>query len=214
MSLLKRFGAMGSSSRKKTKKDSHLKKKRWQSRFRTTLFLQPLTILITSFAIILLVFNVLLKLFLAEEAFTAIQNQYDTLDALYVGEDLPKISDGNIFETTYAIVDEKFDIKYISASTYDLKSKFLRKSLITFQITSRLIGLMMNLIIVRSILKRSRSMIRLIWLRCKNILVPFQKVISSKIVMTVSRKTIMSLSLLMSLRLRTLKPISITFCFR
>ena len=95
-----------------------------------------------------------------------------------------------------------------------LKSKFLRKSLITFQITSRLIGLMMNLIIVRSILKRSRSMIRLIWLRCKNILVPFQKVISSKIVMTVSRKTIMSLSLLMSLRLRTLKPISITFCFR
>ena len=123
MSLLKRFGAMGSSSRKKTKKDSHLKKKRWQSRFRTTLFLQPLTILITSFAIILLVFNGLLKLFLAEEAFTAIQNQYDTLDALYVGEDLPKISDGNIFETTYAIVDEKFDIKYISASTYDLSEK-------------------------------------------------------------------------------------------
>ena len=91
MSLLKRFGAMGSSSRKKIKKDNHLtKKKRWQSRFRTTLFLQPLTILITSFAIILLVFNGLLKLFLAEEAFTAIQNQYDTLDALYVGEDLPK----------------------------------------------------------------------------------------------------------------------------
>ena len=39
MSLLKRFGAMGSSSRKKIKKDNHLtKKKRWQSRFRTTLF--------------------------------------------------------------------------------------------------------------------------------------------------------------------------------
>ena len=131
MSLLKRFGAMGSSSRKKIKKDNHLtKKKRWQSRFRTTLFLQPLTILITSFAIILLVFNGLLKLFLAEEAFTAIQNQYDTLDALYVGEDLPKISDGNIFETTYAIVDEKFDIKYISASTYDLSEKQISEKVV------------------------------------------------------------------------------------
>ena len=95
-----------------------------------------------------------------------------------------------------------------------LKSKFLRKSLITFQITSRLIGLMMNLTIVYSILRRSRSMIRLTWLRCKNTLALFQKVISSRIVMTVSRKTIMSLSLPMSLRLRTLKPISITFCFR
>ena len=132
MSLLKRFGAMGSSSRKKTKKDSHLKKKRRQSRFRTTLFLQPLTILITSFAIILLVFNGLLKLFLAEEAFTAIQNQYDTLDALYVGEDLPKISDGNIFETTYAIVDEKFDIKYISASTYDLSEKQISEKVVDY----------------------------------------------------------------------------------
>ena len=132
MSLLKRFGAMGSSSRKKTKKDSHLNKKRWQSRFRTTLFLQPLTILITSFAIILLVFNGLLKLFLAEEAFTAIQNQYDTLDALYVGEDLPKISDGNIFETTYAIVDEKFDIKYISASTYNLSEKQISEKVVDY----------------------------------------------------------------------------------
>ena len=133
MSLLKRFGAMGSSSRKKIKKDNHLtKKKRWQSRFRTTLFLQPLTILITSFAIILLVFNGLLKLFLAEEAFTAIQNQYDTLDALYVGEDLPKISDGNIFETTYAIVDEKFDIKYISVSTYDLSEKQISEKVVDY----------------------------------------------------------------------------------
>ena len=118
---------------KKIKKDNHLtKKKRWQSRFRTTLFLQPLTILITSFAIILLVFNGLLKLFLAEEAFTAIQNEYDTLDALYVGEDLPKISDGNIFETTYAIVDEKFDIKYISASTYDLSEKQISEKVVDY----------------------------------------------------------------------------------
>lgn len=133
MSLLKRFGAMGLNSSKKIKQSGQLlKRKKWQSRFRTTLFLQPLTILITSFAIILLVFNGLLKLFLAEEAFSAVQNQYDILDALYVGEDLPKISDGNIFETTYAIVDDKFDIKYISASTYDLSEKQISEKVIDY----------------------------------------------------------------------------------
>ena len=85
MSLLKRFGAMVSNSRKNNKKQLNhpkkiLQKKRRNLRFKTTLFVQPLTIIIVSFAIILLVFNVLLKLFIAEQAFTAVQNQYDTLD--------------------------------------------------------------------------------------------------------------------------------------
>ena len=49
---------------KKTDKTGHFfKKRRRQSRFRTTLFLQPLTILVTAFAIIMLIFNGLLKLF-------------------------------------------------------------------------------------------------------------------------------------------------------
>ena len=83
------MGLWVQAQRKKIKKDNHLtKEKKVAIAFSNVLlFLQPLTILITSFAIILLVFNGLLKLFLAEEAFTAIQNQYDTLDALYVGED-------------------------------------------------------------------------------------------------------------------------------
>lgn len=116
--------------------------------------MQPLTILITSFAIILLVFNVLLKLFLAEEAFTAIQNQYDTLDALYVGEICQKFQ----MVTSLKLLMPSL-MKSLTSNIFQhqpmiyLKSKFLRKSLITFQITSRLIGLMMNLIIVRSILK-------------------------------------------------------------
>ncbi|VUW91019.1 Uncharacterised protein [Streptococcus pasteurianus] len=90
MSLLKQFGAMVSNSRKNNKKQLNypkkiLQKKRRNLRFKTTLFVQPLTIIIVSFAIILLVFNVLLNLFIAEQAFTAVQNQYDTLDTLYVG---------------------------------------------------------------------------------------------------------------------------------
>lgn len=133
MSLLKRFGAMGSNSRKKTDKTGHFfKKRRRQSRFRTTLFLQPLTILVTAFAIIMLIFNGLLKLFLAEEAFRAVQSQYDILDARYVGNDSSKILDGNIFETTYAIVDEDFSIKYISASTYDLSEKQISEKVVDY----------------------------------------------------------------------------------
>ncbi len=124
---------MGSNSRKKTDKTGHFfKKKRRQSRFRTTLFLQPLTILVTAFAIIMLIFNGLLKLFLAEEAFRAVQSQYDILDARYVGNDSSKILDGNIFETTYAIVDEDFSIKYISASTYDLSEKQISEKVVDY----------------------------------------------------------------------------------
>lgn len=133
MSLLKRFGAMGSNSREKTDKTGHFfKKRRRQSRFRTTLFLQPLTILVAAFAIIMLIFNGLLKLFLAEEAFRAVQSQYDILDARYVGNDSSKILDGNIFETTYAIVDEDFSIKYISASTYDLSEKQISEKVVDY----------------------------------------------------------------------------------
>ncbi|WP_288274976.1 histidine kinase dimerization/phospho-acceptor domain-containing protein, partial [uncultured Streptococcus sp.] len=124
---------MGSNSRKKTDKTGHFfKKRKRQSRFRTTLFLQPLTILVTAFAIIMLIFNGLLKLFLAEEAFRAVQSQYDILDARYVGNDSSKILDGNIFETTYAIVDEDFSIKYISASTYDLSEKQISEKVVDY----------------------------------------------------------------------------------
>ena len=124
MSLLKRFGAMVSNSRRD-------KKKRRNLRFRTTLFVQPLTIIIISFTIILLIFNILLKLFIAEQTITAVQNQYDSLDALYLGDTSPTTLEGNIFETTYVIVNDSFDIKYISVSMYyDLydvpEKKFLK----------------------------------------------------------------------------------------
>lgn len=137
MSLLKQFGAMVSNSRKNNKKQLNhpkkiLQKKRRNLRFKTTLFVQPLTIIIVSFAIILLVFNVLLKLFIAEQAFTAVQNQYDTLDTLYVGDTPETTAEGNIFETTYVIVDDSFDIKYISASMYDLSEKKISEKIIDY----------------------------------------------------------------------------------
>lgn len=137
MSLLKRFGAMVSNSRKNNKKQLNhpkkiLQKKRRNLRFKTTLFVQPLTIIIVSFAIILLVFNVLLKLFIAEQAFTAVQNQYDTLDTLYVGDTPETTAEGNIFETTYVIADDSFDIKYISASMYDLSEKKISEKIIDY----------------------------------------------------------------------------------
>ena len=137
MSLLKRFGAMVSNSRKNNKKQlSHpkkiLQKKRRNLRFKTTLFVQPLTIIIVSFAIILLVFNVLLKLFIDEQAYTAIQNQYDTLDTLYVGDTPDTTAEGNIFETTYVIADDSFNIKYISASMYDFSEKKISEKIIDY----------------------------------------------------------------------------------
>ncbi|WP_446813453.1 sensor histidine kinase [Streptococcus macedonicus] len=137
MSLLKRFGAMVSNSRKNNKKQLNhpkkiLQKKRRNLRFKTTLFVQPLTIIIVSFAIILIVFNVLLKLFIAEQAFTAVQNQYDTLDTLYVGDTPETTAEGNIFETTYIIADDSFDIKYISASMYDLSEKKISEKIIDY----------------------------------------------------------------------------------
>ena len=137
MSLLKQFGAMVSNSRKNNKKQLNypkkiLQKKRRNLRFKTTLFVQPLTIIIVSFAIILLVFNVLLKLFIAEQAFTAVQNQYDTLDTLYVGDTPETTAEGNIFETTYVIADDSFDIKYISASMYDLSEKKISEKIIDY----------------------------------------------------------------------------------
>lgn len=137
MSLLKRFGAMVSNSRKNNKKQLNhpkkiLQKKRRNLRFKTTLFVQPLTIIIVSFAIILLVFNVLLKLFIDEQAYTAIQNQYDTLDTLYVGDTPDTTAEGNIFETTYVIADDSFNIKYISASMYDFSEKKISEKIIDY----------------------------------------------------------------------------------
>ncbi len=137
MSLLKRFGAMVSNSRKNKKKRLSkprklLHQKRRKLRFRTTLFVQPLTIIIVSFAIILLIFNALLKLFIAEQAYTAVQNQYDALDTLYVGDTSQTTSEGNIFETTYVIVDESFNIQYISASMYDLSEKKISEKIIDY----------------------------------------------------------------------------------
>lgn len=136
MSLLKRFGVMVSNSRKNNKKHLSrpkkiLQKKRRNLRFKTTLFVQPLTIIIVSFAIILLVFNVLLKLFIAEQAFTAVQNQYDTLDTLYVGDTPKTTAEGNIFETTYVIADD-YNIEYISASMYDLSEKKISEKIIDY----------------------------------------------------------------------------------
>lgn len=136
MSLLKRFGVMVSNSRKNNKKHLSrpkkiLQKKRRNLRFKTTLFVQPLTIIIVSFAIILLVFNVLLKLFIAEQAFTAVQNQYDTLDTLYVGDTPKTTAEGNIFETTYVIADD-YNIECISASMYDLSEKKISEKIIDY----------------------------------------------------------------------------------
>ena len=120
---------MGSNSRRNKKKRRHL-------RFRTTLFVQPLTIIIISFTIILLIFNILLKLFIAEQAITAVRNQYDSLDALYLGDTSPTTLEGNIFETTYVIVNDSFDIKYISVSMYydlyDVPEKKISEKLIDY----------------------------------------------------------------------------------
>lgn len=94
----------------------------------------------------------LLKLFIAEQAFTAVQNQYDTLDTLYVGDTPETTAEGNIFETTYVIVDDSFDIKYISASMYDLsEKKFLKRLLIIFQIMMILNGLMILMRMMQTI---------------------------------------------------------------
>lgn len=100
MSLLKQFGAMVSNSRKTIKTaqspEKILQKKRRNLRFKTTLFVQPLTIIIVSFAIILLVFNVLLKLFIAEQAFTAVQINM-ILWTLYMSVILQKRQQKEIF---------------------------------------------------------------------------------------------------------------------
>ena len=99
-------------------------------RFRTTLFVQPLAILMLSFIMILLVFNTLLRIFIAEQAITAMQMQYATLDAYHSGEKSPQKTTDNIFETTYVIVDDQFDIQYISASLYDLSEKTISKKVV------------------------------------------------------------------------------------
>lgn len=83
-----------------------------------------------SFIMILLVFNTLLRIFIAEQAITAMQMQYATLDAYHSGEKSPQKTTGNIFETTYVIVDDQFNIQYISASLYDLSEKMISKKVV------------------------------------------------------------------------------------
>lgn len=94
-----------------------------------------------SFIMILLVFNTLFRIFIAEQAITAMQMQYATLDAYHSGEKSPQKTTGNIFETTYVIVDDQFDIQYISASLYDLSEKTISKKWsMILSITPRQIG--------------------------------------------------------------------------
>lgn len=113
MSLLKRFGAMGLNWFKKTK--THVT---GQSSLRKTLFLQPLTIMVISFALIFLLFNLVLYFFTEDQAHTAIQTQFDYLDRLYVGQKDTDDEKSNIFETTYLIVDSDFNIQYASTGLY------------------------------------------------------------------------------------------------
>ena len=125
MFRLRQFGVMVSSWLKKCNPF----RKNQKLSLRATLFLQPLSIIFASFAIVLLIFNFAIGYFIDNQANRAVQKQYDALDALYIGSDSVTNSEGNIFATTYVIVDENDDAKYISTSMDNISEKEISRKI-------------------------------------------------------------------------------------
>ncbi|MFS1663201.1 sensor histidine kinase [Streptococcus sp. zg-JUN1979] len=117
MSLLRQFGAMVSNFITRLRK----KDKKHHLTLRTTLFVQPLAIILLAFIAIVVVFNIALSYFINEQADSAIDNQYQMLDALFLGKSVPSQSRMTIFATTYMIVDSDFKTQYISTSMDDVE---------------------------------------------------------------------------------------------
>ncbi len=113
-------------------------KKKWkvnQERkipLKRTLFVQPLVIIVGAFALIFILFNLSLSLFIDEQVNQAVQHQYDTLDALYIGEEPKQIGADNIFSTTYVIVDEAHETQYMSASQDDLSASVVSGEVVRY----------------------------------------------------------------------------------
>ncbi|MBM7635686.1 sensor histidine kinase [Streptococcus saliviloxodontae] len=95
--------------------------------------MQPLSIIFLSFATILLIFNLALSYFIEEQTSTAIQNQFSIFNRLYSGVSATsERSQPNIFETTYVIVDEDFETKYLSSSMDDFSDKTISRTITNY----------------------------------------------------------------------------------
>lgn len=113
----------------KKRKNTNSEKKRPLKR---TLFIQPLLIVASAFILIFILFNLALTLFIKEQVNQSVQRQYDTLDALYVGETPKQIGANNIFSTTYVIVDEAHKTKFLSASQDDLSASVVSDEVVQY----------------------------------------------------------------------------------
>lgn len=113
----------------KKRKNTNSEKKRPLKR---TLFIQPLLIVASAFILIFILFNLALTLFIKEQVNQSVQRQYDTLDALYVGETPKQIGANNIFSTTYVIVDETHKTKFLSASQDDLSASVVSDEVVQY----------------------------------------------------------------------------------
>ena len=122
MSLLKRFGATASNSPTKTKKNGRL-------RLRTTLFLQPFTILLFSFGLIFLLFNGAMHYVINSQADKAIESQFHQLDRLFMGESSVQNTTRTIFSSTYVIVDQEFKVQYVSAALGDEEEAYFSEEI-------------------------------------------------------------------------------------
>lgn len=94
--------------------------------------MQPLAIVVGAFVLIFILFNLALTLFIQDQVDQAVQHQYDTLDALYVGEESERVGRDNIFSTTYVIVDEAHETKYLSASQDDLSASVVSDEVVQY----------------------------------------------------------------------------------
>ncbi|MGT2910644.1 sensor histidine kinase [Streptococcus cameli] len=124
MYRLKRFGALALNFLKNRQKR--------RVRLKSTLFLQPLGILILAFLSILLLFQLAMRYFINEHVDEAIQYQYDVLDARYVGKELTELPDETIFSPIYVIVNENHETVYLSASQDDLTSSVVSDEVVAY----------------------------------------------------------------------------------
>ncbi|KHD44018.1 sensor histidine kinase [Streptococcus hongkongensis] len=124
MLSLKQYGDLGLNWLK------HLKNKP-KRHLRGTLFLQPLGIVLSSFILLFLVFNLCVYLFIHQETIKAVDAKSRELQGLYLSQ--PRNNHAkSIFETSYMIIDDKENIQYSSMPLHDFSHRFDTDNLLEY----------------------------------------------------------------------------------
>lgn len=110
MSLLRLFGDSVLNYLKKIKQSIG----DLQKQLRFALFFQPIAILVMSFFALIVTTNLFLNYFIDSQVDQRIQQQFLYLDQKYSQENGNPIEPTNLFEATYAILDEKSEVVYAS----------------------------------------------------------------------------------------------------